>query len=197
MPYPREHKARMRQRILAAAARLFTAQGFAPTSIEQVMAESGLTRGAFYAYFRSKAELYQQAVQARTPPADGAGLLADIRAALAAAGAAAQPLGFLARDLGHSAPEVRAAYAQALQALARRVRLACDTPDDAGALPLAAMVVGLLGIAQTLDDAALRARLVDACLQRLAAPDTPPAQAEPTSFFWTVEPPPAHAARLH
>src|SRR5437762_2709596 len=62
MPHPKDRKQRTRQRILDAAARLFRARGFDAIAIEDVMRECRLTRGGFYAHFRSKAQLYQEAV---------------------------------------------------------------------------------------------------------------------------------------
>ena len=61
MRYARGHKNRTRQRIIDSAARLFASKGFAGTSIDDIMRESGLMRGGFYAHFRSKAVLYREA----------------------------------------------------------------------------------------------------------------------------------------
>ena len=61
MRYGSEHKSRTRQRILASAAKLFAARGFAGVSIEDLMRDCGLTRGGFYAHFKSKAVLYREA----------------------------------------------------------------------------------------------------------------------------------------
>lgn len=62
MPYPKGHKERIRARIVDAARRLFNRNGFEQTSIDQIMAEAGLTRGGFYYHFRSKDDLYAAAV---------------------------------------------------------------------------------------------------------------------------------------
>lgn len=62
MPYSREHKSRTRQRVLASALRLFSERGFAKITIDEVMAHAGLTRGAFYAHFTSKEDLYAEAI---------------------------------------------------------------------------------------------------------------------------------------
>ncbi len=53
-----ERKARTRAQLLEAAGELFRRQGFAATSLEQVAAEAGLTKGAVYAHFSSKVELF-------------------------------------------------------------------------------------------------------------------------------------------
>jgi AcrR family transcriptional regulator len=70
MPYASTHKARTRERILDAARRLFTLGGFERVTIDDVMAQAGLTRGGFYNHFRTKAELFSAAVDgyARTTP---------------------------------------------------------------------------------------------------------------------------------
>lgn len=62
MPYSREHKARTRKKIVAAARRLFTRRGFAEVSIDEVMSEAGLTRGGFYHHFQRKQDLYAEVV---------------------------------------------------------------------------------------------------------------------------------------
>jgi AcrR family transcriptional regulator len=51
-------KARTRSQLLEAAGDLFRRQGFAATSLEQVAQEAGLTKGAVYAHFSSKVELF-------------------------------------------------------------------------------------------------------------------------------------------
>ncbi len=47
-----------RERLLAAARELFGAHGYEATSIESVLAASGVARGALYHHFASKAELF-------------------------------------------------------------------------------------------------------------------------------------------
>jgi TetR/AcrR family transcriptional repressor of nem operon len=51
-----------RQKILRSARRLFNRHGFDAVSIDEVMADAELTRGSFYSYFQSKADLYAEAV---------------------------------------------------------------------------------------------------------------------------------------
>ncbi len=60
MRYAPEHKARTRTRILDRAALLFRREGFAGVGIDRIMEAAGLTRGGFYAHFRSKEELFAQ-----------------------------------------------------------------------------------------------------------------------------------------
>ena len=51
------HLAARRQQILDAARVCFTRNGFHATSMQDVIAEAGLSVGAVYRYFRSKEEL--------------------------------------------------------------------------------------------------------------------------------------------
>jgi TetR/AcrR family transcriptional regulator, transcriptional repressor for nem operon len=62
VPYPAEHKVRVRGRIVESARRLFNRHGFEQVSIDQIMAGAGLTRGGFYHHFSSKDELYAAAI---------------------------------------------------------------------------------------------------------------------------------------
>ena len=66
MPYPAEHKERVRGRIVESARRLFNRYGFEQVSIDQIMCGAGLTRGGFYHHFDSKDELYAAAVSSFT-----------------------------------------------------------------------------------------------------------------------------------
>ncbi|MEO1128095.1 MAG: TetR/AcrR family transcriptional regulator [Planctomycetota bacterium] len=52
-----------RTRILDAAAARFRTQGFAETSVAQVMRDAGLTHGGFYAHFPSKDDLFAESVR--------------------------------------------------------------------------------------------------------------------------------------
>lgn len=64
MRYDKEHKARARERILAAAARAIRAEGPERIGVASVMKEAGLTHGGFYAHFASKEDLVAEAVAA-------------------------------------------------------------------------------------------------------------------------------------
>jgi TetR/AcrR family transcriptional repressor of nem operon len=68
MKVSREQVQEHRERILAAAARLFRERGFEGVSVAQVMQAAGLTHGAFYGHFDSKDALIREAV-AYQPPA--------------------------------------------------------------------------------------------------------------------------------
>ncbi|SJN14599.1 Transcriptional regulator, TetR family [Halomonas citrativorans] len=63
MPYPKSHKAKTRERILASATELFSRYGFNKVSIGQVMKLARMTHGAFYSHFASKEALYDASVR--------------------------------------------------------------------------------------------------------------------------------------
>lgn len=73
------HLAARREQILDAAVRRFAVEGFHQTSMADVIAESGMSAGAVYRYFRSKDELIEAAADRVLTAAQStfAGLLAD------------------------------------------------------------------------------------------------------------------------
>lgn len=54
----KEQQAKTREALLQSAARLVRDRGLDRTSIEEIAADAGFTKGAFYANFRSKEELF-------------------------------------------------------------------------------------------------------------------------------------------
>lgn len=63
MRYSSEHKAKTRSRILEQAGLLFRRKGFNSVGIDEIMGAAKLTRGGFYGYFKSKAELFTEIVR--------------------------------------------------------------------------------------------------------------------------------------
>lgn len=63
MPVNPNRKARTRQEILDHAARLFRLRGYEATTIDDMMLAAGLTRGAFYAHFGSKDDLFAEVLR--------------------------------------------------------------------------------------------------------------------------------------
>src|SRR2546423_7431059 len=60
-----ERQAQTRRELLDAAARVFVRRGFQGSSVEEIAAEAGYTRGAFYSNFRSKEELFVELLRDR------------------------------------------------------------------------------------------------------------------------------------
>lgn len=90
MRYEKGHKDTSRQRIMDVAAGRFRSEGIAASGLAGIMSDAGLTNGAFYPHFKSKADLVRdslaaamddQSTQLREMVADG-GLEAVIAAYL-------------------------------------------------------------------------------------------------------------------
>lgn len=62
MRYSAEHKKRTRDKILEAAARLFRAEGYDGQGVDGLAKAAGVTNGAFYGHFGSKAEAFEMVV---------------------------------------------------------------------------------------------------------------------------------------
>lgn len=63
MRYSEDHKAKTHQRIIDEAALRFRRDGVLATGLQPLMKALGLTHGGFYAHFRSKDDLVEQALQ--------------------------------------------------------------------------------------------------------------------------------------
>ncbi len=61
--YGQEHKDATRRRIIGAAGRRFKRDGIDGSGIATLMADAGLTNGAFYAHFRSKDDLIASVIE--------------------------------------------------------------------------------------------------------------------------------------
>ncbi len=74
MRYSAEHKARSHEKILSVAARSFRERGGDTSGIGTVMKKVGLKKGGFYRHFRSKDDLFVEAV-ARALDETGRGMV--------------------------------------------------------------------------------------------------------------------------
>lgn len=172
MPWSDDHKARTRRRILDAAAALFTRQGFAGTSIDGVMHRAGLTRGAFYAHFTAKEELYAEALRhaalVNVPRLEGASPRERVLGYLSEAHRSGEdvncPLACLVSDVAQQEERVRETYTRLFTGFVDHCR-----PVDGGAmarrqaLQQAIAMIGGMAIARTLNDDALAEEVIDAC----------------------------------
>ncbi len=79
MPRPRFNKLpeEKRERILEAAAKEFVAHGYEGASLNQILAEAGISKGAAYYYFDDKADVYATAVLHYSQDAAGYDLRSD------------------------------------------------------------------------------------------------------------------------
>ena len=63
MPKPRRDPAETRERLLGATVRLILRQGYSSTTIDDICAEAGLTKGAFFHHFANKEAIGRAAVE--------------------------------------------------------------------------------------------------------------------------------------
>ena len=172
MAWPVEHRHASRERILNSAGRLFTERGYAKVSIDQVMQSAGMTRGAFYAHFRSKKELYAAAIPAAARQRVGTRPLATdelIRRYLSTEHVAGDnggcPLAFLVTDIGQGDDQVQDAYTHVFRRLVDRLSAADVAHTDADALRAAVLMVGGVAVARALNDPELVLEVLEACRQ--------------------------------
>lgn len=71
MAKPKQERAiKTRQAVICAAAEVFEVSGFAPTSISDILARAGVTKGALYFHFPSKEELARAVMVAQADTLD-------------------------------------------------------------------------------------------------------------------------------
>lgn len=185
MPYTAEHKQRSREKILAAAGQLFTQRGFSGVRIDDVMAEAGLTRGAFYAHFRSKSALYAEAIGAAGVKGlqerlsskrrqNGRETLQQMARAYLShqhlSGTAAPcPLAFLATDVVNADSAGQHAYTKAYQGLTTFIAAHLPGKRKAGnerrAHAIAALLIGGVAVGRAVDDDATVRKLLDSSIE--------------------------------
>jgi len=182
MPYPPEHRYKTRTRIVRSARALFNRHGFSGVSIDDVMARAGLTRGGFYTYFQTKADLYAEAIRhslAETPWSRWDGVSVDF----AARDAAAQviraylssqhfedvdgscPMVALPGDVARADKVVRSAFERVFESMAGLFEETLrreGRPDRRRALAIAGICVGAMVVARSVVSAELADAIRDA-----------------------------------
>jgi AcrR family transcriptional regulator len=178
MPPSRKHHNRIRELVLQSAGRLFNRHGFNAVSIDDVMAEAGLTRGSFYCYFISKSDLYAQSVAriVREGPenANGASsgrISADkiVRDYLSDQDIPATdetfPMIGLPNDVSRTDRAVRQAFETALKVMVDSFEKSATGSPEArrtNALAIAALCVGGMVLSRSIDDQKLGVELREA-----------------------------------
>lgn len=168
MPYPSDHAARTRRRILKSAQDLFHRESFANVSVRDVMRAAGLTHGSFYRYFRSKGELYAEVVAlafdfetVEAPQVIRAYLS---RRHLENIGRQC-PLIALPTDVARGDRAVKRAFATVFRSMVRCFARDCrGRSRDQDALAIAGMCVGSMVVARALDDPGLERELRESTL---------------------------------
>jgi AcrR family transcriptional regulator len=184
--YSSDHKDRTRERVINAAGRLFRRYGYNGVGIDEIMAAAGLTRGGFYAHFRSKRDLFAAALgeelelsrqlrHARGPGAEAASGVArtlidfyldeESRSRIASI----CPLVSLSPDVARCGAEASAAYTETLRALVTELEQSMPAASaDARARALAAMAlcVGGVMLAHAVSEQGFAEEIIAACRSR-------------------------------
>jgi TetR/AcrR family transcriptional regulator, transcriptional repressor for nem operon len=178
MRYSKDHKQETRQRILEAAGRRFKRDGIDGAGLATVMADAGLTNGAFYAHFSSKEDLVanvlaeQLRAQRRSldaEPSDRAGLEAFVRSYLSPEHrnqfADGCPSAALLDEIARRPADTRDVFTEEVMGVVDDIAARINPTDvEAGrvdALAVFGLMVGTLQLARTLTDRQLSDRLLD------------------------------------
>ncbi len=182
MPYTPEHRAETRKRIVESARKLFNTRGFSDVSIDDVMAGAGLTRGGFYHHFKTKDELFVEAVlealheppamkwpDVELDPAAPPPVCAQqmIEAYLSDAHLREKdsqcPMVAWPSDIARSGPDVRGAFEQLLQTMRDTfLRGIAGENRYERALAIASLCVGGTVLARTVNDQTLATAIREA-----------------------------------
>lgn len=181
MPYSKEHKEETRQKILNSAIKLFSTRGFNQVTIDDLMKDAGLTRGAFYAHFENKQAVYSKAIIAgarkskinQQAPIDInmdewtkellRGYLSEEHVQQKISPC---PLAFLVTDIANSEREVKATYTRMFKLLNKTIRAQLKNNDKCSKqdiLATTAMMIGGVAIGRALDDEGLTKQLLESC----------------------------------
>ena len=167
--YDKEHKQATRQRIIDTAGRRFKQDGIDGSGVATLMADAGLTNGAFYAHFTSKDDLVAnvvadqlraQAETFSTLPPGLAGLEAFLLEYLSPQHrdnpGNGCPSAALLDEIGRCATAAKDAYTEGARSILDEIatRLAPGDPQSAygKALGLFTMAVGTLQLSRALSD---------------------------------------------
>jgi len=184
MPYSKEHKEQSRERIVESASQLFSRRGYDSVSIDDLMKEAGLTRGAFYNHFKNKNEVYAEAIvyAALKSPFTREKSLASptdcwfdntigryLSRAHLEQESSPCPLAFLVTDIVKREAPVRSTYTRVYKNLVRLLkgRFRKDNMEHSNETIMAvtAMMIGGVALARALDDTKTADKLMASCRQ--------------------------------
>jgi AcrR family transcriptional regulator len=177
MRYEKGRKDASRRRIMEVAAERFRCDGIAASGLAGIMSDAGLTNGAFYPHFQSKAELVRESVTSaledqshRLQDAFAAGGLEAILAVYLSAEHRDNPgngcvSAALLPELARQPPETRSLYASRFLTMVQQIAssLPPQTQDPEGvALGIYATLIGALQLARATQGTAVSDRILAA-----------------------------------
>jgi AcrR family transcriptional regulator len=184
--YGKEHKQATKQRIIETAGRRFKRDGIDGSGVATLMADAGLTNGAFYAHFASKEDLVATAVadqlreqrESLSAVAPGrSGVEQYVRAYLSAGHrdnpVDGCPSAALLGEIGRGTDATKLAYTDGLLAVIDDIAARLDPDDQPSArvktLSVFAMMAGTLQLSRALADRQLADAVLDQGLQNALA----------------------------
>ena len=180
MPYTKEHKDKTRKKILQSAFQLFTAKGFDGVTVNELMENCGLTRGAFYAHFSGKSALYNESLKFAASASKLSelkpnnisdktwlGQLLDGYLSLNHVnGIRPCPLAFLATDIVTQDQEAKETYTKVYEGMNKAIMTYTKTFHSCHQdkiLSVTAMIIGAVAISRTLEDQKTVVKLLTSC----------------------------------
>jgi len=176
MRYEKGRKDASRGRIMEVAAERFRGDGIAASGLATIMSDAGLTNGAFYPHFQSKAELVRESLVAALDAQSE-----QLREALASGGPEMAIAAYLSTEhrdnpgkgcasaallpeIARQPPETRKVYTDRFLTLVREVSAALpQTEDPEGvALGVFATLIGALQLARAVEGTELSDRILAA-----------------------------------
>ena len=175
MRYEKGRKEASRQKIIEVASERFRSDGIAATGLATIMSDAGMTNGAFYPHFQSKADLVRETVAAATIATRFGNFIAEegLDVALDAYLSPEHrddpgqgcPLAALLPELARQPLETRRVYADNFLALTRELASALPAKaKDRGALAIAiyATLIGSVQLARAAEGTDLSDRILAA-----------------------------------
>jgi len=175
MRYEKGRKEASRQKIIEVAAERFRSDGIAATGLATIMSDAGLTNGAFYPHFPSKADLVRETIAAATIATRFGNFIAEggLDVALDAYLSPEHrddpgqgcPLAALLPELARQPLETRRVYADNFLALTRELALALPAKTEnpeAVAIAIYATLIGSVQLARAAEGTDLSDRILAA-----------------------------------
>ena len=184
MPYPAGHRAKVKGDIIQSARRLFNRYGFENVSLKQIMAGARLTHGGFYSYFDSKSDLYAEVLGCLFTDPEWKSCWEGVHVDLSSSDVGPQvvraylsrqhfedvenscPMAALPSDVARSGETAKRAFETVFKAMVsvlERGQIEKNRGRRSRAQAIAALCVGGMVVARSMDDRALADELRASC----------------------------------
>lgn len=185
MAYPSGHRAAVRKQIVQSARRLFNRHGFENVSVKQIMAGAERTHGGFYAYFKSKSDLYAEVLSCFFTDPEWKNCWEGVHVDLSSSDVGPQvvraylscqhfedienscPMVALPNDVARSGVKAKRAYEVVFEAMVDVLERSLTAPPRSRRLKaraIATLCVGGMVIARSTDNRILADELRSACM---------------------------------